>query len=629
MVLARKWRPKNFSELVGQAHVMQALSNALDQQRLHHAYLFTGTRGVGKTTIARIFSKALNCEQGISSQPCGVCSICRSVDEGRFVDLIEVDAASRTKVEDTREILDNVQYAPTQGRFKVYLIDEVHMLSKSSFNALLKTLEEPPAHVKFLLATTDPHKLPITVLSRCLQFNLLRLTPVQIQGHLAHILEQERVDFDTNALALLAKSADGSARDALSLLDQAIAYCGGKVTFEPVRTMLGLVDQGMVEAIMDALVAESAELIKQSLIHLSQLGVDYNALVNQLLETLHAIAQYQILGEAIDQDVLSALQLEKWSKGLSAERVQVLFQIALLARQDMTLAPDPRLGFEMALLRMLAFYPSSGSSDAPKDSGSSVLPRSASDVLKKVQAEQHRVNPNREVQSSGLVDAKPEESAPALKPLAMGDFPGLAARAGKKHQSAIESNPGTLVEPTLVPTATQQSLDHSHSNPIATVEKKTVPLTAPEPVITQVLKNPVEMDQVDCSQAQPIEDWLNLIERWRPEGMGFELARQSILLAQTKQACWLSVDPQQAIAKTDLAVQRLTESAQTVMGVDYQIHFVAFSGEYFTPANYYVQQQANAREFAESALRQDPNVLFMQTQMGMVLLEKTIQPINQ
>ncbi len=358
-VLARKWRPKKFSELVGQTHVMQALANALDQQRLHHAYLFTGTRGVGKTTIARIFSKALNCEEGISSTPCGVCDTCRSIDEGRFIDLIEVDAASKTKVDDTREILDNVQFAPTQGRYKVYLIDEVHMLSKSSFNALLKTLEEPPEHVKFLLATTDPHKLPITVLSRCLQFNLMRLTQLQIQTHLEFIMGQENLPFESSALALIAKGADGSARDALSLLDQAIAYGAGEVLFQPVQTMLGLVDQQYSLAILQALAANDPELVKQAVQQLASMGVDYQALLAQLIETLHALSYYQVFGDnassmSIPDDVLISL-----AKQITPERVQLWYQIALLAKQDMQLAPDIRIGFEMALIRMLAFQPAS------------------------------------------------------------------------------------------------------------------------------------------------------------------------------------------------------------------------------------------------------------------------------
>jgi len=356
-VLARKWRPKNFSELVGQSHVMQALSNALDQQRLHHAYLFTGTRGVGKTTIARIFAKALNCQEGITSTPCGVCETCKSIDEGRFIDLIEVDAASKTKVDDTREILDNVQFAPTQGRYKVYLIDEVHMLSKSSFNALLKTLEEPPEHVKFLLATTDPHKLPITVLSRCLQFNLMRLTQTQIQNHLAHILVQENVAFEDAALALIAKSADGSARDSLSLLDQAIAYGAGEVMFEAVQTMLGLVDQQFGVAILQALANDDAQQVKTVIQQLATMGVDYQALLAQLIESLHAISYVQVFADNETTTLLPTDIVQGFAASFAPEKVQLLYQIALLTKLDMQLAPDIRIGFEMALMRMLAFQP--------------------------------------------------------------------------------------------------------------------------------------------------------------------------------------------------------------------------------------------------------------------------------
>ena len=378
-VLARKWRPKNFSELVGQSHVMQALSNALDQQRLHHAYLFTGTRGVGKTTIARIFAKALNCQQGISSKPCSDCETCRAIDEGRFIDLIEVDAASRTKVDDTREILDNVQFAPTQGRYKVYLIDEVHMLSKSSFNALLKTLEEPPEHVKFLLATTDPHKLPITVLSRCLQFNLMRLTQPQIQSHLAYILQQENIEFEESALGLIAKSADGSARDSLSLLDQAIAYGAGQVMFDAVQTMLGLVDQQYGVAILKALAADSGEDLKQIIQQLAVMGVDYQALLSQLIESLHAISYRQVFADQEANSLLPAEVVSEMASLLSPERVQMLYQVALLAKQDMQLAPDMRIAFEMTLIRMLAFQPLEASDSLVSDGSVQVSSQTASE----------------------------------------------------------------------------------------------------------------------------------------------------------------------------------------------------------------------------------------------------------
>jgi DNA polymerase-3 subunit gamma/tau len=412
-VLARKWRPKNFSELVGQEHVMQALANALDQQRLHHAYLFTGTRGVGKTTIARIFSKALNCEQGISSKPCGVCSTCRSIDEGRFVDLIEVDAASKTKVEDTRELLENVQYAPVQGRYKVYLIDEVHMLSKSSFNALLKTLEEPPEHVKFLLATTDPHKLPMTVLSRCLQFNLMRLTQTQIQTHLGHILQQEGITFEDAALAMIAKSADGSARDSLSILDQAIAYGGGQVQLAAVQAMLGLVDQQFTLQILAALADESADALKNVIQQLAAMGVDYTALNAQLIEVLHQITLLQVLGTLDDGCVLDDETMQVLAETLSPERVQVLYQIALLAKQDMSMAPDIRIGFEMALLRMLAFQPMAPGAGGLSSGGETVqAPANTNSGEASVMAKITR--PGDVLKQQGLKDvAEPEPAEPS------------------------------------------------------------------------------------------------------------------------------------------------------------------------------------------------------------------------
>ena len=286
LVLARKWRPKDFSDTVGQEHVLQALINALESGRLHHAYLFAGTRGVGKTTIARILAKALNCETGVTANPCGKCSACREIDEGRFIDLIEVDAASKTKVEDTRDLLDNVQYAPARGRFKVYLIDEVHMLSKSSFNALLKTLEEPPPHVKFLLATTEPQKLPVTVLSRCLQFNLTRLTPRLIQDRLAKICKAEEIDADVAALAMLARAADGSLRDALSLLDQAIAYCGGKVEEGPVSKMLGTIDRDYVSKLINLLAADDATGVINAIAEIDEQFPDYSRLLEDLARVL-------------------------------------------------------------------------------------------------------------------------------------------------------------------------------------------------------------------------------------------------------------------------------------------------------------------------------------------------------
>ena len=355
-VLARKWRPHRFDELVGQEHVVQALSNALDNDRLHHAYLFTGTRGVGKTTLARIFAKSLNCEEGVSSKPCGKCSICREVDEGRFVDLIEVDAASRTKVDQTRELLENVPYAPVRGRYKVYLIDEVHMFSGSSFNALLKTLEEPPEHVKFLLATTDPQKMPMTVLSRCLQFSLKRMTLEQITGQLRHILESEKIDFDEPALLVLAAAADGSMRDALSLLDQAIAFGGGEVRQQQVEAMLGSVSRDYVFGLLDSLASGEGAMLLKRIGDLAERAPDFGGVLDELLRILHNIALMQIIGTTGEESPETG-RYEELASLLPPEDVQLYYQIGLAGKQEINLAPDSRSGFEMILLRMLAFRP--------------------------------------------------------------------------------------------------------------------------------------------------------------------------------------------------------------------------------------------------------------------------------
>jgi DNA polymerase-3 subunit gamma/tau len=363
-VLARKWRPRSFREMVGQTHVLKALINALDSQRLHHAYLFTGTRGVGKTTIARIIAKCLNCETGVSSTPCGVCSICKEIDEGRFIDLIEVDAASRTKVEDTRELLDNVQYAPSRGRFKVYLIDEVHMLSTHSFNALLKTLEEPPPHVKFLLATTDPQKLPVTILSRCLQFSLKNMPPERVVEHLTHVLGVEQVPFEVDALWLLGRAADGSMRDAMSLTDQAIAFGEGKVLAADVRAMLGTLDHGQVYGVLQALLEGDARGLIEAVRHLAEQGPDWAGVLAEILNVLHRVAIAQALPEAVDNGQGDRDRVLALAQALPAEDVQFYYQMGLIGRRDLSLAPEPRSGFEMVLLRMLAFRPA-GSSAPP------------------------------------------------------------------------------------------------------------------------------------------------------------------------------------------------------------------------------------------------------------------------
>jgi len=384
IVLARKWRPKRFAEMVGQEHVLRALGNALDTDRVHHAFLFTGTRGVGKTTVARILAKSLNCETGVSANPCGLCAACREIDEGRFVDLIEVDAASRTKVDDTREMLDNVQYAPTRGRYKVYLIDEVHMLSNHSFNALLKTLEEPPPHVKFLLATTDPQKLPVTVLSRCLQFSLKRLSANLIGERLKFIAAAENLEFEPAAVALLARAAEGSMRDGLSLMDQLIAFGGGALTEAGARAMLGTIDRGHVTRIVDALSRQDGMALLTHVQELDRDAPDYDRALIELAAFLQRIAIVQIVPDAAHQDEeFDAQALARLARAISPEDVQLYYQIALGGRRDLAMAPEPRVGFEMSLLRMLAFRP-----DAATTPDAAVTPTPATSAARPPAARQ-------------------------------------------------------------------------------------------------------------------------------------------------------------------------------------------------------------------------------------------------
>jgi DNA polymerase-3 subunit gamma/tau len=450
-VLARKWRPQDFHSLVGQEHVLRALIHALDEQRLHHAYLFAGTRGVGKTTIARILARCLNCEEGVTSTPCGVCSSCQEISEGRFVDLIEVDAASRTKVEDTRELLENVQYAPTRGRYKVYLIDEVHMLSTSSFNALLKTLEEPPPHVIFLLATTDPQKLPITVLSRCLQFNLKNMSAEQIAGHLRDILSQEQIACDEASVWQLGRAAKGSMRDALSLTDQAIAYCGGELTESAVNQMLGSIDQGRVVALVQALQASDGKAILAEIADLAEQGQDFVLALEDLLSLLHQIAISQVVAEApvavqFDQQIVQNL-----AQTMSAADVQLFYQMGSVAHKDLPLAPDIRNGFEMALLRMLAFRPQLTAEQmqtAPIIDNSSsattvlVTPATSPKVAVEV-AETSGV----QAESESKPESKPEpESEPEPEP-----EPEPEAKVAPESELKSEAAPEELVESTPEP----------------------------------------------------------------------------------------------------------------------------------------------------------------------------------
>jgi len=362
-VLARKWRPRNFASLVGQEHVVRALTHALEQQRLHHAYLFTGTRGVGKTTLARILAKALNCETGITAEPCGVCSACTEIDSGRFVDLIEIDAATNTGIDNMRGLQDNAVYAPTRGRFKVFVIDEVHMLSKQAFNSMLKTFEEPPEHIKFILATTDPQKIPVTVLSRCLQFNLKQMPREAIYGHLGYILKEEQTASEPAALRLIAQAAQGSMRDALSLLDQAIAYAGGKVSEEAVRAMLGAIDQDYLFKLLDGLALQDIKAMLAVAGEMEARSLSFDSALQDLASLLHQIALAQSAPEALGPDLPERERILGLAQAFDAEELQLHYQIALYGRRDLPLAPDEYAGFSMSLMRMLAFRPSAASAD--------------------------------------------------------------------------------------------------------------------------------------------------------------------------------------------------------------------------------------------------------------------------
>lgn len=622
-VLARKWRPKGFADMVGQQHVVQALSNALKQNRLHHAYLFTGTRGVGKTTVARVIAKCLNCETGITHQPCEQCSACTEINSGRFIDLIEVDAASRTKVEDTRELLDNVQYAPTKGRFKVYLIDEVHMLSGHSFNALLKTLEEPPPHVKFLLATTDPQKLPMTVLSRCLQFHLKNLTIEQIAGQLAHILEQEQLTFAAPALQHLARAADGSMRDALSLLDQAIAQGDGVVSLETVRAMLGTIAPTHLYGIIEALIRGDAQGLYQQTQALCEHGVDFAQVLQELLGLLHQMALLQALPNTHSSLFADNETPRELAQQLTAEQLQLYYQIAILGRRDLPLAPTPRSGFEMTLLRMLAFYPEKPSllsmpngagratthhkpgitqpttpqTNAPTQPGKPTTSPAESPLTPRGAATSAKTPPS-------PITPEPLHSSAPKAARAQAEPPQYSASAATYSQTEPQ-DPSALAPTTPSHTEQQQPSAHAQTSPSGT--EKHHPF-APAPT------------NIDT------DHWETILPHLKLSGAALAVAQHCTLLQIAEHSVTLQISSGQSPLINERLTSRFQESLSHALGRTVRVEFKVGTGTEATPAQKQAAVQESRQQQAESAISHDKNVQAILTTFGATILPNSVEP---
>ena len=667
-VLARKWRPRSFREMVGQTHVLKALINALDSQRLHHAYLFTGTRGVGKTTIARIIAKCLNCETGVSSTPCGVCSICKEIDEGRFIDLIEVDAASRTKVEDTRELLDNVQYAPSRGRFKVYLIDEVHMLSSHSFNALLKTLEEPPPHVKFLLATTDPQKLPVTILSRCLQFSLKNMPPERVVEHLTHVLGVEQVPFEEDALWLLGRAADGSMRDAMSLTDQAIAFGEGKVLAADVRAMLGTLDHGQVYGVLQALLEGDARGLIEAVRHLAEQGPDWAGVLAEILNVLHRVAIAQALPDAVDNGQGDRDRVLALAQALPAEDVQFYYQMGLIGRRDLPLAPDPRSGFEMVLLRMLAFRPA--------DSGQP--PRGALKPLG-ISPATTDSKPNPVAAAPVTAAAIPElTSVAAAMPaapvvaatIAAIPEPVQAANVGEPEAAASQSPAsGAAATPANAPAI---EVDLPWNEPLVVAEVAVEPevqslavaaaatsfapvVSVPEVAADEDEDSAPEYDYeiaddsayayMDTLPEQPevlvdsvmpaalpatglAAQWLELFGQLGLSGLTGSIAANCSLMAVEGDNWLLHLDPAQGALFNSSQQRRINDALNQLQGRSINLDIQLCKPEQETPAQAAARQRGERQAQAEASIHADPLIQQLQQQFAATIRAESIVPVD-
>ncbi|AHI27772.1 DNA polymerase III subunit gamma/tau [Marinobacter similis] len=682
-VLARKWRPRTFEDMVGQEHVLQALIHALESQRLHHAYLFTGTRGVGKTTIGRLLARCLNCETGITPRPCGECSSCTEIQEGRFVDLIEIDAASRTGVDDMRELTDNVQYAPTRGRYKVYLIDEVHMLTNQSFNAFLKTLEEPPEHVKFLLATTDPQKLPVTVLSRCLQFNLKRMTPEHIAGHLKFVLGQEQIPFEDPALWLLARAADGSMRDALSLTDQAIAFGNQKLAASDVSNMLGTIDQRDIERLVSALVERDGPGLLSEINRISDFAPDYGNILADLLSLFHRVTMEQVVPGSADNALGDAAEVQALARQLSAEDAQLFYQAALMGRKDLTITPDARMGFEMTLLRMLAFRPGADRREPPAVSSSTPTgsnePHDEPDPARSSSAGAAQQSAE---QNSAPAISAPDQAAPepATEPLAVQPGPSeqnveqqveqvAAPEASphpeapqsetpqpdqpENHQGAAEPEPQsetgseylaeTAPEPESSDDAWLASLDAQapdldsadqdpgYDQPLATSpdtasepEQQTEPLEAPN-------AEPVSLGPESVPQHEPGTEgefvWERDFRSLEIVGMPGNLASHGAL-AWDGNTVVLTIDDGHARLLNARHEEKILVGLRSRFGDATELKVEPGNPGPHTPAAYEERQRKARQQAAEEAIRKDPSVQSIVERFEARVVEDSIRPIE-
>ena len=684
-VLARKWRPQFFKDMVGQEHVMRALINALDNQRLHHAYLFTGTRGVGKTTIARILAKCLNCEQGISSEPCGTCASCVEISEGRFVDLIEVDAASRTKVEDTREILDNVQYAPSRGRYKVYLIDEVHMLSNSSFNALLKTLEEPPEHVKFLLATTDPQKLPATILSRCLQFSLKNMTPERIVGYLQHILAEESIPAEDPGLWLLGRAAEGSMRDALSLTDQAISFGDGQIKEMEVATMLGTVDRGRVFQLAIALAEANAADAMALVAQMAEHAVDFNNLLADLIGLIHRIAIAQAVPDAVDNSQGDKEQVMALAQAMSPSMVQLIYQVALTGKRDLPIAPDPRAGMEMTLLRMLNFAPVGQQAEAGSPpSGIGVPPAKKPDlahlkrqivnsVAESSQAtalenpQPVAATPTKPVEDIEQVQApatddtshssQPEVAEPALSETHV-DEPPFDMDAPAFHpqgpstadisapveepQVQTQAAPVTPTQPEPIVTAQTDPVVSNQPTPAVATEPEASASEAPapqqalptsEPQAQTVAQAPITQAPeteapVEIDMALSPASWALIFDYLPVEGMLRNLIANSCLIEMNGNELLFHGDSGHMRLFSATHQQRFNEVLNQTLKADYTLKVIDGPLLHETPAQRAQRLMAEKQQAAVESIENDPNVMAIRQAFNAQVIMESITPLH-